>query len=261
MPSRTFGPTDSVADTRTQVGSTLQFPPYDSIIHTLHVGKGNVVNAKEAAGHIAVETSKRTYNFAYGNGNGGATNSSTGPAEKIECAIPVPANTEVKVYVLDATAAKDVTVSTEFAKENFCKIGNIMCESPEDFRTMAAGGISGNADTAADTEEDFTVSSKLTRASLTPEKSGKIHQIRYGGGGVTDAKAASAKLEVVVPNVTGPFEYAVGNGPGGATLSMAAHADVIDIPDGIPVTSASAIQVKITSAEIVDTPVISLSYW
>lgn len=251
MGSKSFGPTDSVADTLTQVGSNYQMPPEGGIIYALRVSKGNVVNAKEICGFIHVVTVKRTYDFAYGNGQGGATNSHSGPAEIIKCAIFVPSNTILKIYVLDATAAKDVIVSAQW------KDGG----SQNKFKTMAAGGITGSADSAADTEEDITSSSKLTGAELTPEENGRIYQIRFAGAGVVDAKAGSAKLEVLVKGQSGPFEYAVGNGAGGATLGGPNHADVIDIPEGIPVKSTSAINVKITSAEAMKNPSVSLSYW
>lgn len=250
MPSKVFGPTDSVADTLTQVGSTYQMPPGDWLIHTITVSKGNVVNAKSNSGHIHIETVERSYDFAYGGGIGGATNSHTGPAEKIAAAIHAKGNTNVSVYVLDADAAKDVTVALQFRSGG----GN-------NFRTMAAGGVSGSGDTAADTEESMTVSSKLTRASLQPAVSGRIYQIRFAGTGVVDAKANAAKLDILIPDDKGPYEYTVGNGAGGATLGGVAHADVIDIPDGIPVKENSTIDIKITSAEIIKSPVISLSYW
>lgn len=264
MPSHVFGPTDSVADTRTIVGSAFTIPVMDKgmwYAYQLVVAKGNVVNAKECAGIIEVVTQDRNYQFAYGNGIGGATNGNNAAAEIIQCAIPIRPNTDVKVYVLDATVAKDVTVSIQYsANPSFCVVGKLLA-NPTNFRTLIGGGISANADTAADTEEAFTVSSKLERGTLTPEIDGRIYQVRYAGAGVVDAKANSAKIIFYIPNVSDPYEYAVGNGPGGATSSGPAPADVIDIPEGIPVQSKSTVVPKITSAEVVKTPVISMSYW
>lgn len=264
MPSKVFGPTDSVADTLTQVGTTYNLPPVQGgtwYIYQALVGKGNVVNAKTNAGHIVIETTNRNYFFAYGGGIGGATNSHTIPAEKIEMAIPAPQNTAVKVYVLDADVAKDLTVSLLFTKNpSLCIIGKLQA-NPTTFRTLAGGGVSANADTQADTAEPFTVSSKLTRASLQPEINGVIHQIRYAGSGVVDAKANSGILDIYVPALAGPYEYAVGNGAQGATLGGASHADVIDETEGIPVTVSSTIDIRIKTAEVVKNPVVSLSYW
>ncbi len=261
MPSKIFGPTDSVADTLTQVGSTYQMPPGNWTIYCAYVGKGNVVNGKINAGHIHIETVKRSYDFAYGNGGGGATNNAqNGPAEKIDMAVPAPGNTNVKVYVLDADAAKNVTVSLSFAEQNLAVIGNLR-PNPETFKTLAAGGVSANADTAAATEESFTVSAKLLRATLAAETAGKIYQIRFAGSGVVDAKAGSGLIKVFVPGVANPYEYAVGNGPGGATLGGPQAADIINIPEGIPVTANATVDVKITTAEIMKSPTISLSYW
>lgn len=252
MPSKIFGPTDSVADTLTQIGSAYQVT-IAAMIYAIRIGKGNVVNAAGNAGFVHIETSERSYDFAYGNGSGGATNSNNTAAEVIECAINVEKNTNISVYVLDATAAKDVTVSVQYKEGG----------GSNSFRTMAAGGVSANGDLAADTEESFSVSSKLLRASLTPAVNGKIRQIRYAGSGVVDAKANSALIKILVPNVSGPFEFAVGSGAGGAATSSASPADVINFPegDGIPVAANAVIDIKITSAEIVKFPHISLSYW
>lgn len=265
MPSKVFGPTDSVADTLTQVGTTFQMPPNkrgtsDWIISQLLVAKGNIVNAKQCSGHILVETSIRSYHFAYGGGVGGATNGHTSPAEKIECCIPVPPNSNLKVYVLDGEVAKDVTVSVQFADQNFGYVAGRLA-NPNTFRTLAGGGASANGDTVADTAESFTASAKLLRATMQPELNGTIFQIRYAGAGIVDAKANSAKLIVYVPQENGPYEYAVGNGPSGATLGGPSAADVITIPEGIPVKQQSNIDAQITTAEVQKSPCISFSYW
>lgn len=267
MPSKVFGPTDSVSDTYTQIGNTYNMPPQEEqkqvskwYIYQLLIAKGNVVNAKENSGHVVVETTNRSYQFAYGNGIGGATNSHTSCAEMIECAIPVLPNSQVKIYVLDAQVAKDVTVSMQFSSRDLCVIGKLK-PNPDNFRTLAGGGISANADTAADTEESFTVNSKLIRATLQPEINGRIYQIRVAGTGVVDAKAGSGKISVLVPSQAGPYEYAIGNGAGGATLGGVGYTDVINIPEGIPVSVNSTIDIKITTAEVMKTPTVSCNYW
>jgi hypothetical protein len=253
MPSKVFGPTDSVADTLTQIGANYQMLPKDCTIYAIRIGCGNVVNAKSYSGHVHITTVDRSYDFAFGNGSGGATNTSNTPAEMINAAIFVPANSNVAVYVLQGDACKDVTVSLQFREG---AVGN--CRN---FRTLAAGGVSANADTAADTEESFSCSAKLTGCSLQPAVNGRIYQIRYAGTGVVDAKANTAKIVLNIPSEAGPYEYAVGCGPGGATLGAPEKADVIDIPEGIPVKAQGTIIINITSAEIIKSPVISLSYW
>lgn len=263
MGSKVFGPTDSVADTLTALAPTTgyQMPPYNSIIYRINVAKGNVVNAKELSGHIVVKTTTKSYYFAQGMGNGGATNAGVQSSDHIDCCIPVKGNTMVYVSILDTEIAKDVTVSLQFAESNVAVIGNLR-PNPDNFYTMAAGGTSGSGDTVADTEESITASAKLTGANLIPESESRIYQIRLAYGGVVDAKAGSGKIEIIVPKEAGPFEFAVGGGAGGAATSQSyPQCEVIDIPDGIPVHPNSAIDVKITTAEAANTPCISLSCW
>jgi hypothetical protein len=242
--SKVVGPTDSVAGTKTQVGSDYIIPPTGSgHIHKLTVGKGNVVNAKECSGIITVEVSgvDGTYEYAYGNGAGGATNSSNMAAEPIDCRIPAPRGSTVKVYVTDAEAAKDVTVAFEIWT------GAMRVDSYE------AGGA--GSDTSADTE--------LTVGTITVvSKPGRIKQIRFAGSGVVDAKAGSGKLVIDVPGQGLPMEFSVGQGPGGATLSGPAWADVFDVDIGvgnaiIPVNTV--ITVKLTTAEIMLSATCSLA--
>lgn len=235
--SKVFGPTDSVAGTLTQVGSTYIIKPGSWVINKIIVGKGNVVNAKECAGKITITVAGTdgTYIYAYGNGAGGATNSGNGPAEPIECEISAKGGSEVKVYVTDAEIAKDVTVSLEF------KSGGGRVDS------YATGGA--GSDTTADTE--------LALTAIKPTKPGSIKQIRIAGSGVVDAKAGSGKLILDVPGLDGPFEYAFGNGPGGATLSGPAWADVFNVD--IPVTENTSITPKVTTAEIMLSVTVSLA--
>lgn len=226
--SKVFGPTDSVANTKTKVGETYYVRPglYSAI--KLTVGKGNVVNAKENAGKITVEVAgvNGPFEYAYGNGVGGATNSSNIAAEPIGCLIPLPGGAEVKVYVTDAEVAKNVIVCMSYVSGS----GHV--------RSYFTGGA--GVDATADTE--------LAMTNIVPSVGGVIKQIRIAGSGIVDAKSASGKLVLTVPGQDGPFEYAFGNGPGGATLSMAAWADVYDELD-IPVTMNSQVSLKITTSE------------
>jgi len=244
--SKAFGPTDSAAATETQVGSDYNIPvggPYH--IHEIIVGKGNVVNAKQACGFIEIKVKgvSGTFQYAYGNGAGGATNSSNMAAEKIQCRIPAPSSAIAQVLVTDAENAKDVTVSLAFwtgreLLDSYC-------------------WTDANQDTTADTEltllEGAVANLKIT------QRPGFIRQIRLAGSGVTDAKAGSGILELVIAGNGFPQEFAIGNGPGGATLSGPAFADVIgDLDkqdlmlgrDDGPIAKNAIVIGKLTTAEI-----------
>lgn len=234
--SKVFGPTDSVAGTKTQVGSDYIVRPGTYSIYKIRVGKGNVTNAKECAGLITITVSgvNGPFEFAYGNGVGGATDSQNISAEEIDCAIPMQGGSTLKVYVTDAEAAKDVTVSIEFQSG-----GGHM-------RSYSVGGA--GSDTTADTE--------LSVGTVTTVKAGTIRQIRFAGSGVVAAKAGTGKLTLTVPGLEGPFEYSVGAGPGGAATGSMSHADVIDV--NIPVGVNISIPVKVTTAEVMLSVTVSL---
>jgi len=232
--SKVVGPTDSAAGTLTAIGSAYVVPPGGPFhIHKLTVGKGNVTNAKENSGIVTVTVTSvdGTYQYAYGNGAGGATNSSNMAAEQIACRIPAPSGSTVTVSITDAENAKDATVAIEFWS------GTARVDSYE------AGGA--GSDASADTE--------LTVGTITVvNRPGRIKQIRFAGSGVVDAKAGSGKLVIDVPGNGLPQEFCIGNGPGGATLSGPAWADVFDVDIGvgksiIPVNTV--ITVKLTCAE------------
>jgi hypothetical protein len=241
--SKVFGPTDSVADTLTALAPAAgyQFPAGKSFtIVQIRVGKGNVVNAKECSGFISINIPGvvgTPFAFAYGNGIGGATNSNNSAAEDINVNIPVPPNSIVTVLVLDAEAAKNVTVS-------------LMCQQGGGnaaMFTLAAGGA--GQDTAAATAYTLTVNAKLLGPNMTPFRGGVIRQIRFAGSGAVDAKAATAKLVLEISGYPDPLEFAVGKGPGGATLGTQSDADVIE-DLAIPIAANSTIVAKVTSAEI-----------
>lgn len=249
--AKTFAATDSAAQTaaegrkKTQMGSDYLIPPGGPFhIHKLLVGKGNVVNAKECSGIIDVYVTSvdGVYEYAYGNGSGGATNSGqNGPAEPIECRIPCPSGATLQIYANDAEAAKNVTVCA------------IFWSGVKRVDSYASGG--GAVDATSATE--------LSLAAMKIVKAGRIKQIRFAGSVVADAEAGSAKLEVDVPGEGLPHEFAVGNGPGGATLGGGQWADVIkeiDIGVGrgaIPVNTS--VIIKLLAAEDLKSPVCSIS--
>lgn len=232
--SVTFGPTDSSAGAKTTMGTAKTIISDKHVtIHRLRVGKGNVVNAKECAGVVIVEAVglEGTHEYAYGNGAGGATNSSNMAAEPIDCSIPLTPNAPVTISITDAESAKNCVVGVEFHDG----IG-------KNVRSYSLGGA--GQDTTASTLLALTTSPIM-------EKGGKIKEIRFAGSGVVDADAGSGELEIVVPGIPKSEQsYSVGNGPGGATLSGPAWADVIDLPNGIPVKEGQTIGVNITTPEI-----------
>ena len=236
--SKVVGPTDSVAGTKTQIGSTYTVPPGGPYhIHMMRISKGNVVNAKEIVGSIDVEVSSvdGTYQYVQGNGVGGATNSHAIDAEKVDCRIPAPSGAEVKVYITDAENATACIISLEF------------WSGIQRVDSYSAGGA--GIDPAAATLKEI--------GTIKILKAGRIKQIRYGCGNIVDAKSASGKLELLVPAKAGPYEFAVGTGVGGATLGGPGHADVIDVD--IPVTLNMIITCNVTYTDATDAATISLA--
>ena len=236
--SKVFGPTDSVAGTKTTVGSTVVIPPGQHVIRKIRVSKGNVVNAKECAGVITLEVTgvDGTYEYTYGNGTGGATNGGPGgPAEIIECMVSAPGGSTLTVSVTDAEAATAVVVSLEF----FTGSGRV--------DSYSAGGA--GVDPAAATLKEV--------GTITVTKAGRIKQIRYACGQVVDAKSCSGKLELKIPGLAGPFEFAVGNRASGATLGGAALADVIDVD--IPVGTNVIVTVNVTYTDATVSATVSLA--
>lgn len=238
--SKAFGPTDSTtASVKTTIGSTYLIPPGQYVIKKIRIGKGQVTNGEPCVGEVEIEVTRvpGTFQYAYGNGSGGATNSGTnGPAEQIECSIPAPGGSRLTVSVTDPDDAKDVTISLEFYTGSGPRV---------DSYGVGADG----ADTAADT--------LLAVGTVVIHRAGRIKQIRVAGSGVTDAKAGTGILSIAVPGLPGPYEYAIGNGPGGATLGGPQHADVIDtdIPVGLNVT----VTINLTTAEIMVAPHVSIA--
>lgn len=237
--SKVFGPTDSAAGTKTTVGSAAVLRPEACTIKKIWVAKGNVVDAKENAGYITVETDtlEGPHHYAYGNGAGAAGGATagggTGPAEPIDCSIPIGANQKVTVSVTDAEAAKGVTVELDFDKG-----------AGRNVYSYIVGGAA--QDTAAATL--LALTDNLT--GLTPKilKAGTIKELRIAGSGVVDAKEGSGKLEIVPPVIKGPWEYAIGNGAGADLGPNPAFADVRDV--SIPVKEGWDVVFNITTGQI-----------
>ena len=231
--SKVFGPTAATAAGAT-IGSAAELLNVDVTIYEIRVALANVVDAKEISGKIAITATglDGTHEYAFGGGQGGATNSGTMPAEVIKCSIPISANSKVTITGTAAETLADCTVSLGFTPGRGRNV-----------RSYYVGGA--GQDTTADTNLALTTSPVM-------EEGGRIVNVRCCAcGGVTDAKAGTAKLYIDVPGLSGPFEYAVGGGAGGAANAQNNIADNIDLPRGIPVKKNDTIAISITSAEIV----------
>lgn len=241
--SKVFGPTDSVADTKTTVGSAASLRPEACIIKELWVGKSNVVNAKECAGFITVEAPglEGPHHYALGNGCGGTTNG--GPAlaaEKIDCSIPIAAGALVTISVTDAEVALGVSVEVGFDKG-----------SGRNVYSYVLGGA--GVDPAKDTL--LALTDKLTGVAVKMGKTGRIKEIRYCAGNIVDAKEMQAKIEILPPVIKGPWEYVFGSGASGATLGGQAPTDVRDVD--IPVKAGEVIVVNVTANDALDSATLS----
>jgi hypothetical protein len=248
--SKAFGPTDSVADTVTTIGSAYQFPQYDMTVKRILIGYGNVVNAKESAGVVIVQVPSQVgspYVFAFGGGAGGATNSNNTVAELIDCEIPVPKNVQVTVKVITSEAFKDVTVSLSCVA-GLGKPHQILC----------AGGA--GQDTTADTLLALSLNAKLEAigvTGLTPYQNDIVRRIRISGSGVVDGKAASGILYLTVKGYPLPLEFAFGLGSGGSTTSSSSWAtEIKDL--NIRIAANSTVGVSVITAEVLLSATVTL---
>lgn len=225
--SKGFGPTAAAAATETQVGSDYYMPPGSWYIYRLRVGLANVVNAKEVAGYVRVKVAgiEGNYYYVVGHGAGGATNSNGMAAQSIECGINAKGGALVQVYVYNAEAIKDAVISLHFRGGGGNNIHTYKC---------------GGAGT------DVTAGTEKTIGTMTiDQKAGMIKQIRFTGSGVVDALAETGILTLDVPGAENiPYEFAVGHGTAGATLSNNTHCDVINLPQGIPVKLNTVVTAK-----------------
>ena len=241
--SQVFGPTDSVADTKTTVGAAAALRPGACIIKELWVGKSNVANAKECAGFITVEAPglEGPHHYALGNGCGGATNGGPGiAAEKIDCSIPLAAGVLVTVSVTDAEIALGVTVEVGFNKGGGRNVHSYV---------LGGAGI----DPAKDTLLHFV--DKMTGVKVKMGKPGRIKEIRYCAGNIIDAKEMQATVEFIMPVIKGPWQYVFGSGASGATLGGQAPTDVRDVD--IPVKANDVIDVTILANDALDSATLS----
>lgn len=241
--SQVFGPTDSVADTKTTVGAAAALRPGANIIKELWVGKSNVVNAKECAGFITVEAPglDGPHHYALGNGCGGTTNGGPSlPAEKIDCSIPIAAGALVTISVTDAEIALGVSVEVGFNKGGGRNVHSYV---------LGGAGI----DPAKDTE--LKMVDKLTGVTAKIGKSGRIKEIRWCAGNIVDAKEMQATVTLELPIIKGPWEYVFGSGCSGATLGGQSPTDVRDVD--IPVKAEDTVVVKVMANDALDSATMS----
>jgi len=232
--SKAYGPTDSAAATKTAIGTAASLRPEACTIKTIRIAKGNVTNAKECAGFITIDAPglEGPHHYAYGNGVGGATDSQNIAAEEINCSIPIAPGAIITASITDGENAKDCIISLGFDKGRG--------------RNAFSYVVGGPAiDPSADTLEPLV--DYLTGVAVKMGKPGNIREIRVAGSGVTAAKANSSKLEILPPVIKGPWEYAIGNGPGGAATGGPSHADVIEC--NIPVKAGEVIVINATTTE------------
>jgi len=196
-------------------------------IYKIRVGFANVVNAKESAGYARIKVAGQADDFYYvvGHGAGGATNTSGMAAQEIDTGINAADGAEVNAYIYNAEAIVDAVISIHFKKGSGPSVHTYKC-----------GGAGS----------DVTAGTELTIGTMKVLRAGNIREVRFTGSGVVDALAETAKLTLEVPGSGKvPFEYAVGHGTAGATLSATVHCDVIKLPYGIPVAQNTTITAKV----------------
>lgn len=238
--SEAFGPTTSTTGSAAkQIGSTLTCQPGSWHIRRIRIGKAPITAVEQYTGivYVTAKGTDGTFEYAYGRGVSAATDhASQGPAEVIDCGIPVKGGAEVKVWVKDVVDATLVTVSLEFHTGLGKKIQSY--------------AVQGSVTVAATEESMGTV--VITDA-------GRIVQARFVGNNNVDAEGAPSIFKIVVPGKAGPFHFAVGNGHGGDVVGSVGPADIIDLEGGIPVGQNVTVDLRILSGATLMTPAASIS--
>jgi len=222
-----FSATTGVADTKTQIGSTYQMIPGGPFtINEIRVSGAGVTDAKAATGilHVEVSGTDGPFEYAFGAGAGGAATVNGKPAEKIQTRIPVNSGSQVKIYVTVAETMADVMVEMAFIN-----------------------GASKAVRSYVSTVGDLSADTLATKTMPAIAVGGSIVQLRVGAGNVTNAKASGIKAVLRVPGKSGPFEYALFSGSGGATNSGQMDAETRDL--NIPVTANAVVYLDLTAVE------------
>jgi len=116
MPSKSFGPTDGVADDKTQVGSDYTVP-VGGTVRRIRVSGFNAVSGKAGSGILRIESDRQKGPFEYAIDVGGFTTSGglKGVDEILSPALAFSQGEIISVYVTMAEACKDIVVTIEWA--------------------------------------------------------------------------------------------------------------------------------------------------
>lgn len=237
--SEAFGPTTSSSGSvEKQIGSDLLCQPGSYHIKKIRIGKGCVTGVEQYTGivYLKVKGTDGTFEYAYGRGLSSATDTgNVTQAEEIKCGIPVKGGSNVQVFVKDVVDCPGVTVSLEFHNG----LG----------RKIQSYAVQGSV-TVAVTEESM--------GTVVMTDAGRIIEARFVGTGNVDAKSGTAIFKIVVPGLSGPYHWAVGNGQAGDVSGAKAPADIIDISGGIPVGKNVTVDLRVVSTDVLMTPAASI---
>lgn len=238
--SEAFGPTtSSSASAEAQIGSDLIIQPGSYHIEQIRIGKGPVTGVEQYTGivYLKIKGVDGTFEYAYGRGISAAADyGSGGPAQIIPCSIPAPGSALLQVFVKDVVDCEGVTVSLMFHQG----LG----------RRVQSYAVQGSVTVAA-TEESM--------GTIVMTDAGRIIQARFVGNGNVDAKSQTAIFKIVVPGLSGPFHFAVGDGHAGDVAGNVAPVDVIDLPGGIPVGKNVTVDLRVKSVDVLMTPAASIA--
>jgi len=237
--SEAFGPTTSTTGSaEKQIGSDLIIQPGTWHIKKIRIGKGCVTGVEQYTGivYLKIKGVDGTYEYVYGRGLSSASDAgNVTQAEEIKCSIPAPGGARCQVFVKDVVDCPGVTVSLEFHRGSSRKIQSY--------------AVQGSV-TVAVTEESM--------GTVVMTDAGRIVEARFVGTGNVDAKSGTAIFKIVVPGLTGPFHFAVGNGQAGDVSGSKAPADIIDIKGGIPVGKNVTVDLRVVSTDVLMTPAASI---
>jgi len=237
--SEAFGPTTSTTGSvEKQIGSDFYCNPGSFHIEKIRIGKGCVTGVEQYTGivYLKIKGTDGTFEYAYGRGLSSATDhGNVGPAEVIDCSIPVKGGAKVQVFVKDVVDCPGVTVSLEFHTGLGPKVQSY--------------AVQGSVTVAATEESMGTV--EITDA-------GRIIQARFVGTGNVDAKSGTAIFKISVPGDDN-HHFAVGNGQAGDVSGAKSEADVIDIKGGIRVTQNMVVDLRVVSTDVLMTPAASIA--
>lgn len=107
--------------------------------------------------------------------------------------------------------------------------------------TYAKCNTTEDAAVSADTETE------MLSYTIPPNLAGTMINVFYSFGSVVDAKGATGFLEIKIEGRSGPWQFPIGFGQGGATNTSPVPAGVI--PVEIPLVASDVVKINITLAE------------